>query len=89
MTQEEIESVLRKLKAGMKVQVSYDSPRGIRRYAVKATAVKKDDAGNLARISFERGTAVYVMIQKARVGKEKVWCFYQPNQYPLIDVEMV
>ena len=90
MTQSEIEKVLARARAGSTLKVGYDSPRGLRRYEVKVVAVTAGTDGKPKKIRFERGTAAWVYIQRARIeGGELCWCFYQPNPYPVIDVAIV
>jgi hypothetical protein len=89
MTQEEIARHLRRARVGRVVRASYESPRGLRRYEGKVTAIKESDTGQLTRVQFPRGSASWMFIQKGKLETgESVWCFYQPNPYPILDVEV-
>ena len=87
MTQDEITEVLDRAKAGMRLQLAYDSPRGERRFSILITEIKYR-GGEITRVSLERGTATWKYLKRAPIKGtgDIVWCFFQPNPYPIYEV---
>lgn len=89
MTQDEITEVLDRASPGMRLELAYDSPRGERRFAILVTDIKYRNA-EVTRVSLERGTAAWKYLARAPIkGRDEiVWCFFQPNPYPIYDVAL-
>lgn len=84
MTQDDITRVLHGAREGAKLVVSYDSPRGERRFGIPITSVKHDAEGNVQRVNLERGTAAWMFVRRRKTeAGEPEWCLYQPNPYPI------
>lgn len=86
MTQDEIGRALDDVTKGSTVTLAYDSPRGERRFSIPVIGVKRDDDGNVVRVNLERGTAAWMFVQRAKLGGEPCWCFFQPNPYPIYEL---
>ena len=87
MTQDDITRVLTAAREGTKLVVSYESPRGERRFGIPITSVKHDAEGNVQRVNLECGTAAWMFVKRRKLdGDELRWCLFQPNPYPIHEV---
>jgi hypothetical protein len=87
MTQDEMTREIGRAREGATLTISYDSPRGERRFGIRIVAVKRNPEGRVQRVSLERGTAVWMYVQRGKLPDgDTQWCFFQPNPYPIYDL---